>query len=311
LGKSMSENVKKICSNADIASMTDSDWDQMTDGELDVLERNIAAKYMHVVPWGAVAWGLGNCLIWLSLWPLVLMDIVSIWVAGPIATLNVMLSYLPSHEAQHSIIAREGHPLRWLNELVGHVSVIPFAVPFRVLRHTHMEHHAHANDPKLDPDYRVSTMGRNDWEFFKNTVLSRQPAAKDNDAYGEALARTGKSHVMMDFLAYNLIYIGTLFIMAWTGHAIEAFFLWWLPKQVTTTYINYYLSWMPHRPAEQQGRYKDTLPFKSMIGNVGSMGMQYHAVHHLYPRIPLSLTPAAFRELRPILIRKGMDTRGL
>ena len=51
--------------------------------------------------------------------------------------------------------------------------------------------------------------------------------------------------------------------------------------------------------------------YSAGIGNIGSMGMQYHAIHHLYPRIPLSLTPAAFRELRPILIRKGMDTRGL
>ena len=77
------------------------------------------------------------------------------------------------------------------------------------------------------------------------------------------------------------------------------------------TYGNYYLSWMPHRPTEQQGRYKDTLPFKSMPENIGSVGMQYHAVHHLYPLIPLSLTPAAFLELKPIVIRKGMDTRAL
>jgi len=295
----------------DTASMTDADWDKLTDGELDILERKIASKYMHIIPWGAVAWGLGNCLVWLSLWPLVLMDIVSIWLAAPIATLNVMLAYLPSHEAQHNIIARQGHPLRWLNELVGHVSVIPFGIPFRLLRHTHMEHHAHANHPELDPDYRVSNMGSNDWQFYKNTILGRQPASKDNDAYPQALVRTGKSHVMLDALACNVIYLSVLFTMAWTGHAIEAALLWWLPKQITITYVNYYLSWMPHQPAEHQGRYKDTLPFKSMLGNIGSMGMQYHAVHHLYPRIPLSLTPAAFRELRPILIRKGMDTRGL
>ncbi|MBT5010049.1 MAG: beta-carotene hydroxylase, partial [Gammaproteobacteria bacterium] len=103
---------------------------------LDALERKIAGKYMHRVPWGAVAWALSNLMVWLSLWPLVLFDYLSIWVAFPIAVLNVALSYLPSHEAQHSIIAREGHPLRWLNELVGHLSVIPFAQPYRVLKNT-------------------------------------------------------------------------------------------------------------------------------------------------------------------------------
>ena len=31
---------------------------------------------------------------------------------------------------KHSIIARRGQPLRWLNELLGHVSLIPFANTF-------------------------------------------------------------------------------------------------------------------------------------------------------------------------------------
>jgi len=292
-------------------SMSEANWDSLSDKELDVIERQIASKYMNVFPWGVVAWALGNTAIWLALWPLVLFDVIPLWLAAPIATLNVMLAYLPSHEAQHNIIARKGHPLRWLNELVGHVSLIPFGQPFRFLRHTHMEHHAHCNNPQLDPDYGVSTIANNKWSFFVNTLLQRQPGSNSRDSYVETLERTGKSHIMIDAIVYNLIYTVILFSMAWSGHAIEVALLWWLPRHITITYINYYLSWMPHRPAEEQGRYKDTKAFKSRIGNIGSMGMQFHMVHHLYPTIPLTLTPAAFRELRPILQRKGCDLRGL
>ena len=46
---------------------TQADWDELTDNELNVLERKIAAKYMQTIPWGAVAWGLGNCCVWLAL----------------------------------------------------------------------------------------------------------------------------------------------------------------------------------------------------------------------------------------------------
>ena len=95
--------------------------DQLNDEQMDVLERRIAGKYMGIVPWGAVVWGLGNFLVFIALFPLVLMDVLPLWVAFPIATLNIMASYLPSHEAQHNIIAGRGKPLRWLNELVGHV----------------------------------------------------------------------------------------------------------------------------------------------------------------------------------------------
>jgi hypothetical protein len=43
------------------------DLDALTDEELDILERQIANKYMRIVPWGAVVWGIGNCLVFFSL----------------------------------------------------------------------------------------------------------------------------------------------------------------------------------------------------------------------------------------------------
>jgi beta-carotene hydroxylase len=292
-------------------NINDIDLDRLTETELEVLERKIAAKYMHIVPWGAIVWAFTNLFVWLALWPLVFMGLLPLWLAFPIATLNAMLAYLPSHEAQHSIIAREGRRLRWLNELVGHISVIPLALPFRVLRHTHFEHHNHANDPLLDPDYSVHA--ESDWAFLRKSILGRQPDSEQGgfNAYPAALERVGKSHMMLDALAFNAIYYTVLFASALSGYALEAALLWWLPKQIAITYIQYYLSWAPHHPAKAQGRYKDTRGFKSKVGNVFSMGMQFHVIHHLYPRIPLALTPAAFRELKPILIRKGVDIGGL
>lgn len=283
--------------------------EDLSEDQLAVLERKIAGKYMHIVPWGAVVWGLGNCLIWLSLWPLVLMDVLPIWLAFPIATLSVMLSYLPSHEAQHNIIAGKGRPLRWLNELVGHVSTIPLVFPYRVLRATHMEHHAHTNDAELDPDIEVS--GRTQLDFFKQSIANRQPGSNRQNVYGSTMERLGLGHMMIDMLIFNAVYLLVLFSMAWTGHAIEAALLWWIPKQIAMTYIEYYLSWAPHTPGVEKGRYRDTRAFKSRVGNILSMGMQFHIIHHLYPRIPLTLTPAAFRELKPILVKRGCDLGGL
>lgn len=283
------------------------DLDTLSESELEVLERKVASKYMHIVPWGAVAWAFSNLAVWLALWPLTFMGIIPLWLAFPIATLNVALSYLPSHEAQHSIIAREGRPLRWLNELVGHLSTIPLALPYRVLRHTHFEHHNHANDPELDPDYGVHA--KDTKTFWRNTILDRQPkgARGINDSYPKTLERVGKGHMMIDALAYNAVYYLVLFIGAWSGYALEVALLWWLPKHIAITYIQYYLSWAPHHPGHKTGRYNDTRGFKSAVGNIGSMGMQYHVIHHLYPRIPLSLTPAAYYALKPILIRKGVE----
>ena len=284
-------------------------WDDLSLEELDVLERKIAGQYMGIVPWGAVAWGLGNCVVFISLFPLVLMDIMPLWLAFPIATLNVVLSYLPSHEAQHNIIAGKGRPLRWLNELVGHVSTIPLVYPYRVLRATHMEHHKYTNDPEKDCD--IDTHARSNLHFIWKMIWNRQPASNRSSAYGRSLERTGQEHLFIDAILMESAYLFIMFGMAWSGHAIEAFFLWWLPKFLAEFHLIYYLAWKPHHPGVEQGRYRDTRAFKSRLGNVFSAGMQYHIIHHLYPRIPLSLTPAAYRELKPILERRGCDLGGL
>ena len=128
------------------------DLSKASDAELMRLERQIAHKYMNRLSIPMVLWPLANIVVWLSLWPLVLTGTLSLWVAFPIACFNLLVAYLPSHDAQHDSYARVGEPLRWLNEFIGHASSFLLAYSYRVLRETHLQHHKHANDPKLDPD---------------------------------------------------------------------------------------------------------------------------------------------------------------
>ena len=279
----------------------------MSPAELIKAEREIARRHVGKFPYLAVSWALVNLTVWLSLWPLVLTGYLPLWAGFLIATLNIMLSYLPSHEAQHDIIALPGSRLRWLNELVGHVSTIPLVLPYRVAKLTHLEHHKHANTPGLDPDH--DTQANGPLHAIWTSIRNRQPGKRN--AYGETLVRIGRSDVAIDFIVYELVYYGVLFSLAWTGFAVEAALLWWLPRHIALTYIQYYLSWAPHHPATETGRYRDTRSFRSILGNIGSMGMQYHIVHHLHPRIPLYRTPRAYWEMRPILEARGANVQDL
>ncbi len=286
------------------------DYAALPDDEIRQAERDIAARHLHHFPTTAVIWAFGNVACWLALWPLVLLGIIPLWCGFAVATVNFCLFYLPSHEAQHSIIARPGEKLRWLNELVGHVSSLPMAIPYRVLRETHMQHHKHANDPELDPDYgtHAATALGAVWA----SIQSRQPRPNGGEKhYGIALQRLGRQDLVLEALAYNLVFYSSLAGLAWSGHAFEAALLWWLPRYIGTTYLHFYLSWAPHNPGLGVGRYRDTRSFRSILGNIGSMGMQYHIVHHLFPRIPLTRTPAAYRDLRPILEARGCEVKHL
>lgn len=279
------------------------DLSQLSEAELRKLENKIARKYSGKVPWIAVIWAFGNMAVWLSLWPLVLSGALPLWAAFPIATANMALVYLPTHEAQHDIIARPGTKLRWLNELVGHATSWMLVYPFQVLRITHLDHHRHTNDPELDVD--ITTKAPGPWSAIWQTIRQRQPDAKRNQDYAAAVFRAGRLDLIVLSLAYRLGFIAILGALAWNGYALEALFLWWLPYQIALTYIIFFLSWAPHHPGNETGRYRNTRSWKSAVGNVGSMGMQFHIVHHLHPYIPLHLTPAAYREMRPILEARG------
>jgi beta-carotene hydroxylase len=290
--------------------MTVTDLRALPEAELIRREREIAARHIDKFPTLAVIWAFANFATWLALWPLVLTGMLPLWAAFPIATLNIMLSYLPSHEAQHDIIAKPGTKLRWLNELVGHMSTIPLVLPYRVAKLTHMEHHKHANHPELDPDY--SSTATDPWDSIWGTIKNNQPRAEGGfNAYGKALERIGRPDVILDGVLYQLAFYGMLFTLAWSGYAIEAALLWWLPRHIATIYIRFYLSWAPHHPGRETGRYRDTRSFRSIVGNIGSMGMQYHVIHHLHPRIPLYRTPRAYWEMRDILEARGCDVEGL
>lgn len=287
----------------------------LSDAELAKAEKDIARRYTGGLPWMMVVWGLGNFVIWLVLWALVLTGIMPLWVAFPVACLNMALAYLPSHEAQHSNIAKEGQPLRWLNELVGHVSTLPMAYPYSVLRITHMLHHAHTNDPHRDPDYgynaptiRVAVC---------NSIKSFQPG--HTDPYGEVLRqRAGEpvaDRALLEGVLFKLGLVAALSAIAWSGHALEAFFLWWLPSKIGTIYLRLCLSWAPHVPFSETSRYRNTRAWRFFGGmgiwNVLTMGMQYHIVHHLHPAIPLFRNGPAYWEMRDILIARGIRNDGL
>ncbi len=267
-------------------------------------ERTIAQKYIGGFPWFMVIWGLGGFALWVSLFPLVHYQLIPIWLGTIIATITMSAAYLPSHEAQHGNIGRPGSSLRWLNELVGHVSVGPMIFPYRLHRAIHLKHHANTNDDHKDPDIhmRANTI----WQAAYRAWLSQQPG-RNNGMRDDVLDDNPQKDKLTweAFLiaraAWLLVAIG-----CWSGFALEVLMIWWIPRTIAFIYTPVTLSWAPHHPMLEKGRYRDTRGRKSPVGTILSSGMEYHLVHHLFPSIPLNKTPAAYRDLKPLLEAEGV-----
>ena len=267
-------------------------------------ERAIAQKYIGGFPWVMVLWGLGGFVLWLALWPLVKLGYLPLWAGGIIATVILSACYLPTHEAQHGNIGRPGSKWRWLNELIGHLSVLPFIFPYRLHRAIHLKHHARTNDPQNDPDIHMradTILGA-----AKKAWLSNQPGHAGSLMTSVLEDNPKKEQLVLEALLVTRLVWLVMAILVWSGFALEVLVLWWIPRQIATIYTPVTLSWAPHHPMEETGRYQDTRGWKAPVGTILSSGMEYHLVHHLFPSIPLNKTPAAYRELKPLLEAEGV-----
>ena len=174
----------------------------------------------------------------------------------------------------------------------------------RVAWITHRQHHAHANDPERDPD--ISSRGETWWRSAIHSLRARQPG--DSNAYARVMRETddpNRERALLEAFALRTTHFSVLAICAWSGYALEACFVWWLPRHLGFVYIQLFLSWAPHHPMEETGRYRDTRAWKSPVGTILSMGMEYHIIHHLFPRIPLFQTGPAYHEMRQMLDERG------
>ena len=119
-------------------------------------EKAVAKKYAQRFQWEMILIGIGQACVWLSLWPLVMYEIITLWVGFIIASICACMAYLPSHEAQHGNYSRGNPKKRWLDSFVGNFTLVTLIYPYEILRVTHMKHHAYTNHDDKDPDFLTS-----------------------------------------------------------------------------------------------------------------------------------------------------------
>ena len=269
-------------------------------------EKAIAKGFSQRFQWEMILIGIGQAIIWLTLWPLVIKGFVPLWAGFCIAIICACFAYLPSHESQHGNYSRGNPKMRWLDSLVGHITLITLISPYEILRVTHMKHHAYTNDPEKDPDYLNAHSG----SLFRTIKRSADGSntgdyAKYLDVFSsdKAFVNSFNNAIPMAlFLRATLLTLVVLF-------PLETLLLWWLPAKIGTVYVVVFFSWFPH-VGTSKGRYKDTRFWSHWMPRYINHSMQLHFVHHLHPSIGHYDEPKAIEALRPFLIAKGIPGTG-
>lgn len=195
------------------------------------------------------------------------------------------------HDASHN----SGHSNRIVNAILGHLSALMLGFAFPVFTRVHLQHHAHVNDPKNDPDHFVSTGGPL-WliaaRFFYHEIFFFQ-------------RRLWKKYELLEWFLSRLFLFTVVFLGIHFGFIGYVMNFWFVPALVVGIALGLFFDYLPHRPFKERNRWKNARVYPSRILNLLILGQNYHLVHHLWPSIPWYKYQGAYQITKPLLDAKG------
>ncbi|WP_017306466.1 beta-carotene hydroxylase [Spirulina subsalsa] len=213
------------------------------------------------------------------------------WVCFSFNVLALHLSGSVIHDASHN----GAHANRIVNATLGHISALILGFAFPVFTRVHLQHHAHVNDPKNDPDHFVSTGGPL-WliapRFFYHEVFFFQ-------------RRLWRNYELLEWFLSRLVFGGIIWLSLEYGFFEYIVNYWFVPALVVGVALGLFFDYLPHRPFQERNRWKNARVYASPWLNLLIMGQNYHLVHHLWPSIPWYKYQAAYAATKPLLESKG------
>ncbi|NES81054.1 MAG: beta-carotene hydroxylase [Moorea sp. SIO2B7] len=197
------------------------------------------------------------------------------------------------HDASHN----SAHRNRVINAILGHGSALMLGFAFPVFTRVHLQHHAHVNDPKNDPDHFVSTGGPL-WmiaaRFFYHEIFFFK-------------RRLWRKYELLEWFLSRLFVFTIVFLAFQYGFMDYIKNFWFVPALVVGITLGLFFDYLPHRPFKERDRWKNARVYPSRILNLLIGGQNYHLVHHLWPSIPWYQYQPAYYATKNLLDAKGCD----
>jgi beta-carotene hydroxylase len=241
-----------------------------------------------------------NVIIFLVALTLIIVSVCGYWLWGwwdwCCFCANVLALHLAGtviHDASHN----SAHENRILNAILGHGSALMLGFAFPVFTRVHLQHHAHVNDPKNDPDHFVSTGGPL-WliaaRFFYHEIYFFQ-------------RRLWRKYELLEWFLSRLFMFTIVFLGCQYDFIGYIMNFWFVPALVVGIALGLFFDYLPHRPFKERDRWKNARVYPSRLVNLLILGQNYHLVHHLWPSIPWYKYQPAYYATKPLLDAKGCE----
>ena len=231
------------------------------------------------------------------------------WALASIAFCTYAI-YTPLHDAVHGAVTGMNIERRWVNEWTGFIAGHFIGISFISHRRSHLKHHRSTNHPTEDPDMVLSASnGRELMVACLKGVPKEWSFAMSFEHFTDA----EKVTVRREFIAIILTRLLLLVFCADLGITL----LTLLGGQLIGNAILVTLfAWSVHHPHTEQERMKTTTVYQARTGLDTAMTLiwgyqNYHAIHHLYPKVPFFRYRRLYRALEPYLRESGVPAKQL
>ena len=274
---------------------------------LDLQAMMKAKEYMGEFAGRTVCLGLVVGLIFFAVLGAYVANHVPFIVALTFLSFATYAIYTVMHDAVHRSIQGERRDLSWLNEGLGYLAGQVLMIPFTVHRRSHLAHHAHTNEDTEDPDFSYHKAGKSIGQLVYLAARTGfdQYAYYINNCWSKA-SRAEKAKVVAETVIALAWRIGIVVYSASAEVLLLLVFSGVLGSMITI----YFFAYLVHQPYDAIGRWVDTntYVFRQKWGGLVDwlwLFQNYHAIHHLYPRVPFYRYRQLFDDIEEVMTAKS------
>ena len=218
--------------------------------------------------------------------------------------------YTPLHDAVHGAVTGMSLERRWVNEWVGYVAGHFLGISFAAHRRSHLKHHRATNDPSEDPDMVLSAGTALELAVVWLKGVPKEWLFASSFAHFTEAEKVTVRRERFAIVATRLI---VLFACADLGVTLLTLIM---GQMIGNAVLVTLFAWSVHHPHTERERMKTTTVYQARTGLDTAMtviwGYQnYHAIHHLYPKVPFFRYRRLYGELEPYLLASGVPVKRL
>lgn len=243
------------------------------------------------------------------IWHLLTDPQFSWWVVAGIA-FCAYAAYTPLHDAVHGAVTGMSIQLHWINEWVGYLASHLLGVSFIGHRRGHLKHHRATNHPENDPDMAFSA------HTLPALVAMWFKGISKEWVFAVTFAHFTSAERRIVVLEYLAILITRSLLLVYCADIPAALVTLLSGYIIGNAILTTLFAWIVHHPHSEQERMKTTTVYQARRGLDTIMtllwGFQnYHAIHHLYPKVPFFRYRKLYRMLEPYLLAGGVPVKKL